>query len=224
MMERYLKPTYFISSDHPDIIDYTRELTGDGQGDVEKAVNLYYAVRDQVTYNPYCISLEKGGYQAHQVLAQGQGFCVQKAILLAALARAVGIPSALRFAIVRNHLVTKRLKELMKTDLFVFHGLTEFYLNGNWVKATPAFNATLCDKFNVPPLEFDGTEDSVFHSFDREGRKFMEYIHDYGSFDDFPSTLMLKEFDKYYGHLRSMADNRKDSMRSDFEEEAAMED
>ena len=166
-----------------------------------KGVALYYAVRDGISYNPYAMRPEKESYRASYVLARGNGFCVQKAILLAAACRAAGVPCRLRFANVRNHLVTQKLKELMKTDLFVFHGLVDMHLEGKWVKATPAFDLALCEKFGVLPLEFDGTEDSVFHPYDRQGRRHMEYVHDHGPFDDFPYEKLMEESKKHYPHF-----------------------
>jgi transglutaminase-like putative cysteine protease len=116
---------------------------------------------------------------------------VAKAILLASLARVMGIPSRLGFADVRNHLTTERLKDMMKTDVFVFHGYTELYLDGKWVKATPTFNHDLCAKFGVIPLEFDGKNDCLLHAFDAKGQKHMEYLKDHGQFADLPVEKML---------------------------------
>lgn len=222
-MNPLLSPTYFITSGSPAIGDFSRSATGEAQSDLEKAVKLYYAVRDNIIYNPYSFSLDKDSFRADVVLAKGNGWCVQKAILLAAAGRAAGIPTRLRFVNVVNHLVTERLKELMKTDLFVFHGLTEFYLEGRWVKATPAFNLSLCEKFGVLPLEFDGKNDSIFHPFDKSGRQHMEYVHDYGPFDDLPFELMLLEARKYYPHLFSGELPELPAAPDTFEAEAAKE-
>ena len=222
-MEPVLRSTYFIDSDSPAIGEFSRAATGKAKSDLEKAIKLYYAVRDGIIYNPYSFSLDKDSFRASFILSKGNGWCIQKAILLAAAGRAVGIPSRLRFANVINHLATERLKALMKTDLFVFHGLTEFYLEGRWVKATPAFNLSLCEKFGVLPLEFDGRNDSIFHPFDKKGQPHMEYTHDYGSFDDFPYEMLLTETRKYYPHLFS-AERPETPVASDsFEVEAAIE-
>lgn len=200
MMEQpYLRPTYFIDADQADVVRFARDAAGrTDAGRREQAVNLFYAVRDGFRYNPYAFTLEKQKYKASYTLAAGEGFCVQKAILLAAAARALNIPARLGFGNVRNHLATERLKQLMGTDLFVFHGYTVLFLEDRWVKATPAFNRSLCDKFNTKPLEFDGYSDAVFHSFDQKGNRHMEYIHDYGAFDDFPMEKMIAESRKYY--------------------------
>ena len=202
-MKEYLSPTYFIDSDHPTIREFARKAAGEGDT-LTRAVRLYYAVRDGILYNPYRFTFDREPYRASAVLAQGDGFCIQKAILLAAVVRAEGIPCRPGYANVINHLTTKRLKELLRTDLFVFHGYNELFLEGKWVKATPAFNKALCDKFGMHPLEFDGRTDSIFHPLDLQGRRHMEYVHDYGPFADFPLEMMIEESVKYYPHLREL--------------------
>lgn len=200
-MKELVEPTSYIDSDNPEIRRFASESAGTSDSKKEQAVSLYYAVRDGFTYNPYCLTLDKSHYKASYVLERREGFCIQKAILLAAAARAIGIPARLGFANVRNHLATKKLLKLMKTDLFVFHGYTSLLLDGKWVKATPAFDIKLCERFGTKPLEFDGSADSVFHPFDRSGNRHMEYVHDYGIFDDFPYELMISEFNIYYPHM-----------------------
>ena len=198
------EPTYFIDSDNPAVIDRARSIVSLEDGDVDRAVKLFYAVRDGFPYNPYRMTFDRDKYRASFILAQGDGFCVQKAVLLAALSRAAGVHCRLGFADVRNHLVTRRLKELMKTDVFVFHGYNEFYLGGRWIKATAAFNLSLCEKFGIHPLDFNGRDDSVLHPFDRQGNRHMEYLRDYGPFDDLPFDMMIGEYKKHYPHLATL--------------------
>ena len=226
MMEddaRFLRPTWFLDYDNDAVISRAKEITAGAADDRDRAVRLYYAVRDGFRYNPYRMSIDRSNYRASFVLGMGEGFCVQKAVLLAAFARAVGIHSRLRFANVRNHLATKKLIEAMKTDLFVFHGYNELLIDGVWLKCTPAFNLTLCEKFDILPLEFDGRRDSVFHPFDRRGNRHMEYIHDYGWFDDLPFDLMVQEFTRHYPHLVGYLRQQAGGVTVDFECEAADE-
>ncbi|MCP4130661.1 MAG: transglutaminase family protein [bacterium] len=219
-LEIYLQPTYYLDSDSPEIIEFARDAVASASTDLEKAIKVYYAVRDQVRYNPYLFTLNKEDYRASQILSKGEGFCVHKALLLAAVARAVQLPCRVGFANVRNHLTTEKLKKLMQNDLFVFHGYDEFFLEGKWVKATPAFDINLCERFAIFPLEFDGKNDSIFHPLDKEGRKHMEYVHDYGPFDDFPFEKMKEETFKYYPHLIEMAKNAGSIPKNDFHKEA----
>jgi hypothetical protein len=93
------------------------------------------------------------------------------------------------------------VRELLGSDLFVFHGYAEFYLDSRWVKATPAFNKTLCERFDVPPLEFDGVNDALFQPFDNNGRQHMEYVNDRGTFADLPFDEMLRTLGEAYGNI-----------------------
>jgi transglutaminase-like putative cysteine protease len=182
----YLRPTRWLDADHPAVRAFAEGAAGASGTTVERAVRLYYAVRDGFRYDPYAIDLSPEGFAASTTLARERGFCVAKAGLLAAAARAVGIPSRLGFADVRNHLATPRLLETMGTDVFYYHGYTELHLDDRWVKATPAFNVELCRRFGVLPLEFDGRTDSLFQPFDAEGRRHMEYLRDHGTRADMP--------------------------------------
>lgn len=198
--EIYLRPTAFIDSNHPTVIQYAEAKTQAGKTDKEKAVDLYNAVRDDILYDPYHLVLKPEVISASQTLERGSGYCIEKSLLLCAVARVHGIPARLGFSIVRNHLSTKKFVEMLRTDKFVFHGYNEFWLDNKWVKCTPAFNSTLCEKFGVAPLEFDGEHDSVFHEF-AHGQKYMEYLHEYGQFDDFPYDLFVQELKIHYPHL-----------------------
>ncbi|PKL35597.1 MAG: transglutaminase [Spirochaetae bacterium HGW-Spirochaetae-1] len=222
-MEDYLKSTYYIESTDPAVTAFAQKSMGTEKDETARAVKLYYAVRDGFKYNPYMMRFEKQYYRASYVLEKGEGFCIQKAILLAAAARSAGIPSRLGFANVINHLSTKNLRDILRTDLFVFHGYTELYINGRWVKATPAFNLSLCEKFGTCPLEFDGIHDSIFHPLDMKGQKHMEYVYDYGSFPDFPLEKMINESKIYYPHLEKFIDGTLDVPEGNFEHEADRE-
>ena len=200
---RYLRPTPLIDSDNPAVVDFARDRARDRTSDVDKAVALYHAVRDEIRYDPYRIDLRPDGMRASATLSREFGFCVTKATLLAAAARATGIPSRLGFADVKNHLATERMLRLMQTDLFVYHGYTELYLRDEWIKATPAFNSSLCERFDVEPLEFDGLHDSIFQQFDRAGNRYMEYIHDHGHFAHLPLGQIRSAFEEHYPALMS---------------------
>ena len=195
----------YVDSVAPEIVAFARQACGDAVDDVSKAVRLYYAVRDGIVYTPYCDFRSRETFRASACLSRGAGFCVAKAALLAAAARAAGIPARVGFADVRNHLTTPKLRRLMGTDTFYYHGYTELYLEGRWVKTTPAFDRRLCEKFGVRPLEFDGREDSLFHPYDVEGRRHMEYLRDRGPATDVPVEEILEIFRRCYPNLTAEA-------------------
>jgi transglutaminase-like putative cysteine protease len=196
-VKEYLAPGCYVDSAHPKVVSFSREHSS-GKDGRERAVSLYYAVRDGVPYNPFLDFSDPRVFQASAVLEANQGFCIGKAALLAACARAAGIPARVGFADVKNHLTSPRLAETMGTDLFVYHGYTELHLEGRWVKATPAFNLALCTRFRVRPLEFDGREDSIFHPFDQDNRRHMEYLRDRGAHADVPVAEIQQAFREVY--------------------------
>jgi transglutaminase-like putative cysteine protease len=215
----YLRPGRAVDSDHPQVVRYARDAAAGAQGATAQAVALYYAIRDDFRYDPYRVELTDVGMRASTVLARGYGFCITKAALLAACCRVLEIPARLGFADVRNHLATQKLLDLLGTDLFVFHGYADLFLDGRWVKATPAFNLSLCEKFGVLPLEFDGASDSVFHPYDREGRRHMEYVADRGVYADVPVQEIRDSFASTYANWVTDDSGSADS----FEQEAAAE-
>ncbi|MEW6207263.1 MAG: transglutaminase family protein [Acidobacteriota bacterium] len=212
------RPTATIESSHPDIACFTRQQIGDAASDIEKAVRLYYAVRDSIRYDPYQIDLTIDGMKASATLSLRHGWCVSKAVLLAACCRSLGIASRLGFADVRNHLSTERMRQRMRTDIFYWHGYTEMWLKEKWVKATPAFNIELCRRFRLLPLEFDGQTDSLYHPFDLEGNRHMEYVHHRGAYADLPIEEITETFREEYGFGA-----RSEMAQASFDEDVARE-
>lgn len=201
-IQSFLTPTPIIDSGHKIVREFALEVAGGLTDPVEIAVKLYLAVRDDIRYDPYSPFYLPEHYSASYVLKRGRSFCVPKASLLCALGRACGIPSRVGLATVRNHLATKQLIDFLGTDLFVYHGFVELYLEGKWVKATPAFNRELCRRHNVSPLEFNGREDSLFQPYNSENRKFMEYVALEGIFADIPVKHIVAGWKKAYGEDR----------------------
>lgn len=194
----YLQPGIFVDSDAPAIVEFSRRVCGDETDEVAKAVRLYYVVRDSIVYTPYFDFRSEDTYRASVCLTKGAGFCVAKAALLAAAARVAGIPARVGYADVRNHLCTRRLRALMGTDIFYYHSYAELYLRGKWVKATPAFDLALCERFGVRTLEFDGLADSLMHPYNQHGRRHMEYLRDRGSQTDVPVGDIMETFAREY--------------------------
>jgi transglutaminase-like putative cysteine protease len=201
-MERYLKPTAFFDYNQPVVKAWiAAQLESVSDNPVEQVKALYLAVRDSVNYNPYVFRIDPKTFSASHALKAGESYCIPKAVLLGAAARAIGIPSRLGLADVRNHLSSPKLIEWLRSDIFRMHGFIELYLNGRWVKATPAFNKQLCEMMKVDPLEFDGIHDSIFQEYTKSGLAHMEYVNDHGVFDDVPHEFIIAGVRAAYGHL-----------------------
>jgi transglutaminase-like putative cysteine protease len=195
-----IQPTPFIDSDHPSIIEFARSATAGATTDRERASRLFLAVREHSRYDPYTISTDPEEYRASTVLTRDRAYCIPKAVLLAAAARAVGIPAWVGFADVMNHLTSEKLRQTLQGhDLYIWHGFTALEVDGKVWKVTPAFNAALCERFGVPALEFDGEHDALLQPFDGRGRQYMEYKADRGLFEELPLVQILDDFRTMYG-------------------------
>jgi len=215
---RYLQPGEFVNSDDPAVMAFARETAGAGTGDVDRILKLFYRVRDEIIYDPYLPLGLRSSYTAVDCLESGRGWCVQKSALLAACARVIGIPARCGYADVRNHLATRKLLDAIGSDVFYWHSYCDLYLDGNWVKATPAFNKSLCERFGLEPLDFDGVTDSLFHEFDQSGNRHMEYLYYRGTYADVPFTEIVETFREKYPNLKGRL---AEGIDGDFEAEAA---
>jgi transglutaminase-like putative cysteine protease len=198
----YLRQSPFIDSDNPDVQEFAHAIAAGADGDeIDRTVALYRAVRDRIIYDPYVDLTDPANYRASSVLAHGRAFCIGKAALLAACARAIGNPARVGYADVRNHMTSPRLYELTKSDVFLWHSYTDLKVKGSWVKATPAFDSELCRRVGLAPLEFDGRSDSLFQAYDRAGQRRMEYLKDRGTYADVPFETLLRDFRASYPAL-----------------------
>jgi len=208
----FLETTGFLDWQHDDVQRFTEDAVGDVRDPVQKARLIFTAVRDRIWYDPYSTDDDPEHYRASYVATASRAYCIPKAVLLTAAARAAGIPARLGFADVRNHLQTTTLRARMGgTDVFVYHGYSELQLNNRWVKATPAFNAELCARFGVSPIDFDGHTDALLHAYDGGGSQHMEYLNDRGWYHDLPFTDIVTELHHRYGPLMAGAGAQRDA-------------
>jgi transglutaminase-like putative cysteine protease len=220
-MAAYLAPADYVDSDHPLIIARARQLRArvsaaagaetvagaetetvagaETETVAEAARAVFYFVRDLRYRGGDFEDLEI--YRASSVLAAGHGYCVGKASLCAALARAAAIPARLGFADVRNHLASPRLRAAMGTDVFAWHGYTQLFVGGRWVSVSPTFDRAACERAGVAPLEFDGKHDALLQSFDGSGAT-MSYVKRHGTFHDVPARFLAAEMPRLYPFAR----------------------
>ena len=216
--EEYLQPTEFFDYEDSRVADFTVAAVEGASSDVEKSVKLFYAIRDSIRYDPYQMQATAEHYKASYAVSHESSYCIPKANLLVACARRVGIPTAIGLSDVTNHMCTERLKKVIgDTDLFPHHGYAVMLLDGEWVKAAPAFNIQLCDKFDVTPTEFDGRHDALLQEFDKNGQKHMDYVRDNGIWSDFPYERVYNDLVEFYpetifedlAHERALNDAKK---------------
>ena len=199
-MGKYLTPTPIIDCDSPAIQEKTKDLTKGQENVIEKAKSLFYFVRDEIKYNMYVSKSLPEHFRASNTLSRREGYCVQKAVLLVALARAAGIPAGLGFARLRNNLLPEKTVKWLGTNILPFHGYAELYLNGKWVKATPAFDLKMCERNRIIPVEFDGKNDAMFHSHNRDGKLHIGYLRHLGHyFNDLPLDKLWDTVTQAFG-------------------------
>jgi len=222
--EKYLRSGKFIDCDHPVVLDYAAAHIGSAVTDVDKAINFYYAIRDGIRYNPYMKVESKVAYTASDAVLTGEGWCVPKAALMVACLRINGIPARPGYSDVKNHLASRHLIDLLGSEIFLWHSYCEAYLDGNWVKSTPSFNLSLCEKFGLKPLDFDGRSEALFHEYDQAGNKHMEYVNERGTYEDVPMDEIITTFKTLYrpeyiksanGDLYAEADADREAIISD---------
>jgi transglutaminase-like putative cysteine protease len=204
----FLGATWFIDTEHPRVREFAEWASDGADDDIRVAQQLFVAVRDSLRYTPYSVRLnDLDNFRASSVLTLPATWCVPKAVVLTAVARAQHIPARLGFADVKNHLSSEKLSSLIRTDLFRWHGYTELFVDGKWTKVSPAFNRELCARFGVEPIEFDGSHDALMHAFDGNGTRFMEYVNDHGAYADLPYEQMTRDLRRHYSYMLSILED-----------------
>jgi transglutaminase-like putative cysteine protease len=197
----YLAPTYFLDFESEGIQSLLAEMELDGLSKTEQTQKVYLKVRDSWWYDPYNLNFSKENYKASNLIKKQGGHCIEKSAILITCLRGLGIPARLHLGKVKNHIGVERLMEKFGTNELTPHGMASVYLNGEWLKLSPAFNASLCEKFNVPPLDFDGKTSSFLQKYNSDGSLFMEYLDDYGHFDDVPLDFIIANVKEHYADV-----------------------
>ncbi|MFT7343479.1 MAG: hypothetical protein ACI9XP_000052 [Lentimonas sp.] len=206
--EQQTESTYFLDYQNPIFDEFLQGLNLN-LPERDLAVVLYNKVRDHFLYDPHHLDLRKDKLKASTVLTKNRAWCVEKSLVLCALLRKTGIPSRLSFGIVKNHIGVEKLQKYLRRDEIVFHGFVKIFLADKWISCTPAFDQRICRFTGVDVLDFDGMNDSLFQPYSGD-KKFMEYLHYYGDFDDLPHELMIAEMKSHYPHLFEKTYNAKE--------------
>lgn len=202
----YLQSSYFFDFENDLVQNLIAEFVDESISDQQKAIAVYTKIRDDWKYDPYSISLSKETYTASSIANKPTGNCVEKSILLIACLRGLGIPARLHLGKVKNHIAVERLTEKFGSNELTPHGMVNVFLDNKWIKVSPAFNASLCERLNVEPVDFDGENDSFLQQYNSEGSQFMEYTDDYGHFEDVPLEFMLNNVKEHYPHIFDRGD------------------
>lgn len=173
------------------------ELIQAEDDEAQRAVRLFEFVRDKIQFE-FTVKLHHEDFVASRILKHGRGFCVQKAVLLCALGRAAGIPSALVMADLRDHTLPPHLVEMVGTNVLHHHGLVAFYLGGKWVKVDAALSPDVVSAKGYHGVVFDGASDALMPLVTQEGKPHAEYLEFHGHYPDLPFRQMIEAFVKAY--------------------------
>jgi len=185
-----LGPTDVIESEQPAIRDLAQRLTAGLDSPPDKARALFDYVRDEIVYNFAPLLATRSDWRASATLARGDGFCQQKALLLAALARAVGIPSQIGFQHLKDYkLLETRYVSVLPDGVIPFHGLNALYLNGRWIWADATLDAGLSERRGYRLVEFRADEDMLLPATDLAGRPHFDFLAEFGPYPDLPVAL-----------------------------------
>lgn len=187
-------PTDVIASGHPDIIACTHQVTVGCTSEFDRARAIFTFVRDEIRYNFTPILLERDDWHAANTLQRGDGFCQQKAVLLAALARAAGIPSAIGFQHLRDHkLLQTRYEEALPEGIIPYHGLTYLWLDGAWRIADATLDAGLCRRRDYRLVELQPDEHARLPKTDQHGAPHFDILNEFGPYPDLPKIITRHE-------------------------------
>jgi len=184
-----LAPTDVIESDHPAVTAAAERIAGDAEG-AEAAQRLFAYVRDEVKYEMCPNAERREDWRASAVLEQGHGFCQQKAVLLASLLRARGIPSAIVLQDLLDHKIPPHYVALMETQRLEVHGLTAAHIDGRWVRLDATLPRKLVEKKGYRLVEFDGTNDAVLQETDAAGLPHFTLVQEFGTWADMPDEVV----------------------------------
>ena len=186
-LQNYLKSTEVIDSDSQAVKEKAQSLIQELQTDREKAIALFYYVRDVIKHNPNAPQQFPDDIKASYTLERGNGFCWHKVVLLVALARAAGIPARLGLVDTRDYQLSEKILPIFGGDnIVIVHAYAELYLGGKWVHASPVYDLETCRKAGFVPVGFDGLNDAKDSVYNLKGERHIEHIKDHGHFDDFP--------------------------------------
>jgi hypothetical protein len=211
-MEVFLKCTEIIDCDSDSIQGKALEITMGLRTDREKAVALFYFVRDKIKHNAYVTLYDPNRYKSSSTLKAGNGMCQNKAILLVALARAAGIAARLGFVDVEDYQLSESFKKMIGgVNIMPFHGFAELYVNGRWVHVSPAYDAATCQKKGFIPVEFDGVKDAKDSEYTKAGKPHMKHIRYHGPYADLPLDEIYSYYQEWIAKMGMVWDSFKEA-------------
>jgi transglutaminase-like putative cysteine protease len=181
-----LRPSFCINSDAVNIREKASKLTGSLRSDRDKARKIFEFVRDEIVYNFAPDVKERKDFRASHALDMGNGFCMQKAALFAALCRASGVPARIGFQDIVDYKIVGPFFRLMGSNELTHHGMSAVYLDGRWIRLDCTLDRGLAERKNYRLVEFDGRHDALLPETDRAGKPHFTILKQSGLYNDTP--------------------------------------
>jgi transglutaminase-like putative cysteine protease len=139
----FLMPSQFVQSDHPKIRNLVKEIMSHDDDPIDRAKNIINWIHKHIEKRPVLSLPDAVSTLTHRV-----GDCNEHAVLMAALARAAGIPAKIEAGLVYLN------------GRFYYHAWNLLYL-GEWITADSLFNQIPADVTHIrllsgaPKHQFD---------------------------------------------------------------------
>lgn len=184
-----LGATDVIEADAPAIRELAQRVAGDAEG-AEAARLLFEWVRDEIDYDMSPEISSRDDWKATATVERGNGFCQQKAVLLAALLRARDIPAGIVVQDLLDHKIPAHYIELIGSQRLEAHGLTCAFLDGSWIRLDPTLPRSFVARKRYRLVEFDGEHDAVLATTDADGEPHFEILQELGTTPDLPDEIV----------------------------------
>jgi len=162
----YFSASEYCDCDNTEIKRISKSITANCENETEKAVALFYWVRDNILYR---VGLWQR--KASETLKEMEGTCTNKANLLVALLRSVGIKAGYGIMKVKGReyfgpIALPMLKRMIADKSLHVYCCVE--LNGNWIKCDPSDDKELSEKtsyFNPTSklVDWEGEKDAMLN-------------------------------------------------------------
>lgn len=185
-----LGATELIDADAAIVRETAERVAGDAEGTAAARL-LFDHVRDEIAYE-MAPRFDEGRdeWRASATLERGYGFCQQKAVALAALLRARGIPAGIVVQDLQDHKIPPHYVEFIGSQRLEAHGLTCAYVDGRWARLDPTLPRALCARKRYRLVEYDGTGDAVLPDTDLDGEPHFEVLEELGTWPDMPDEIV----------------------------------
>jgi transglutaminase-like putative cysteine protease len=193
-----LGDTDVIEPGHPLVAATAERVAGSASDPAEITRRLFDWVRDELPYDMAPLLGSRADWRASATLERGHGFCQQKAIVLASLLRARGIPAALCFQDLHDHKIPERYAEFLGGRRLEVHGLTAVHADGHWWRIDATLPRSLCERKGYRLVEYEPRRDCLLPATDLQGEPHFTLIRDLGMSADLPEAISERTLELDY--------------------------